>query len=83
MYYVTMKDRFMSGWGRCEGKDNILVFECANEDEALIVADNANSRGDQEKVRIRTTMPGYDTRRHLVQIKTSSDCPSWYEEGYF
>jgi len=28
MYYVTMTDSFMGGWGTAEGKINKLVFEC-------------------------------------------------------
>ena len=26
MYYVTMTDKFMSGWGKARGKINKLVF---------------------------------------------------------
>ena len=27
-YYVTMTDKFMSGWGEAAGKVNKLVIEC-------------------------------------------------------
>jgi len=34
MLYVTMTDKFMSGWGMAEGKTNKLVLECKNLHEA-------------------------------------------------
>ena len=34
MYYVTMTDKFMSGWGRAEGKINKFVVECETREKA-------------------------------------------------
>ena len=33
-YWVTMTDRFMSGWGLAKGLKNKLVFECESLAEA-------------------------------------------------
>lgn len=83
MYYVTMTDRFMSGWGKAQDKINKLVFECETLEEAEIVAENARSRSDQKHVSIRTTKPYYPKDTHYTQIKTKEEYPSWYKKGYF
>ena len=82
-YYVTMTDTFMSGWGHAKGLTNKLVFECANYDQALIVANNAESRTDQKYVNICSNKPYYSKSRHYTQYKTISDYPNWYKPGYF
>jgi len=82
-YYVTMTDKFMSGWGHSREKNNKLVFECKNMTEAMIVEDNANSRTDQKHVNIRSSKPYYNQARNYVQFKTKADYPSWYKPGYF
>ncbi len=83
MYYVTMTDKFMSGWGRAERRINKLVFVCADYEEARVVAENAKNRSDQKHINIRSTKPYYNSRRYFPQVKTRGDYPSWYENGYF
>jgi hypothetical protein len=82
-FYVTMTDKFMSGWGEADNKINKLVFECESRQEAHIVADNAEARGDQSYINIRVTKPYYNPRRYYVQVKTKEEYPSWYVERYF
>ena len=43
MVYVTMTDKFMSGWGMAKGKTNKLVIECENSMQAEKIAYRANS----------------------------------------
>lgn len=83
MYYVTTTDKFMSGWGRAEGRINKLIFPCETRAEACVVADNARARKDQLYINIRGTRPYYNAQRYYAQVKTRNDYPSWYEEGYF
>lgn len=83
MYYVTMTDKFMSGWGHARGKINKLVFECESFQEALIVMENAENRTDQKHINYRDTKPYFSPKKYLVQIKTKADYPSWYKPGYF
>jgi hypothetical protein len=83
MYYVTMTDKFFSGWGRAENRLNKLVFECETLNEARIVVENAENRSDQKNINIRSTKPYYSSKKYLVQYKTKEDYPSWYEKGYF
>ena len=83
MYYVTMTDKFMSGWGRASGLINKLIFPCETWAEAKIVADNAANRSDQKYINIRTSKPYYNSNRYLAQVKTKDDYSSWYIEGFF
>lgn len=83
MIYVTMTDKFMSGWGEARDKINKLVFECKDMTEAMIVEQNAQNRSDQKYINIRSTKPYYNNDRCYVQFKTKEDYPSWYKEGYF
>lgn len=82
-YWVTMTDPFMSGWGRSEGRKDKLIFICDSYDEALIVAENAENRGDQKRVNIRSSKPCYNSARYFSDYKTKADYPSWYQKGYF
>lgn len=81
--YVTMTDKFMSGWGYAQGKLNKLVFLCDTMEEALIVEDNARSRSDQKNINICMNKPYYNSNRYYVQYKDKNIYPSWYEKGYF
>lgn len=83
MYYVTMTDTFMSGWGEAENKINKLILVCENKDEAQIVFNNASNRGDMEDVEIVNIKPSYPKGKYLTQLKTKEVYPSWYKEGYF
>jgi hypothetical protein len=78
-----MVDKVLSGWGESNNKTNVLVFECANMDEARIVEDNANARTDMENVNVNTIEPQFDELWYHVQTKTKEDYPSWYVDGYF
>lgn len=83
MYYVTMTDKFMSGWGLAKSKINKLVFECETMQEAHIVADNAERRGDQKYVNIRSSKPYYSPAKYFTQFKDKNEYPSWYVERFF
>lgn len=82
-YFVSMTDKFMSGWGEARGKINKLIFECETYEEALIVEENAQNRSDQKNINICSKRPYYPSRSHYTQVKTKEIYPSWYEKGYF
>lgn len=83
MLYVTMTDKFMSRWGRAEGKINKLIFECETHAEANIVYNNALNRTDQAYVNICCNKPYYNARRYYAQYIDKSIYPNWYKLGYF
>ena len=83
MYYVTMTDKFMSGWGLAQGKINKLVFVCDNHEQAQTVASNAENRSEMKYINICTEKPRYSSSKYLTQFKTIDDAPNWYRSQYF
>jgi len=81
MWYVTMTDKFMSGWGKAEGKINKLIFECESRKEAEVVAANARKRPDMKFVNITTNKPSYPSSRYYTQIITKEEYPNWYKSA--
>ena len=83
MYYVTMTDKFLSGWGRAKNKIAKYIYLCNTYLEATIVKNNAELRGDQKNVNIRTTKPNYDHNTHITTIKDKKANPNWYIKNFF
>lgn len=57
MYYVRMTDKFMSGWGRAQGKTNVLVIICETYNQALAIRSAAMKRPEMKRVRIVASAP--------------------------
>jgi hypothetical protein len=83
MYYVTMTDKHMSGWGLAEGKINKLIFECETVEEAEIVEENAERQGSMKCINITSNKPYYSASKYYPQTKTKDEYSSWYKKGYF
>jgi hypothetical protein len=66
-YYVTMTDKFMSGWGLAEKKVNKMIVECNSYEQALQIKSAAQKRSEMRRVNIRATRPSYES--HIF--------PSW------
>lgn len=71
-FYVTMTDKFMSGWGMAEGKTNKLIIECDNYEQAEIIERNARNRSEMRYVNICSSRPKYG-RNVLPSWKTWED----------
>lgn len=82
-YYVTMTDKFMSGWGMAKDRTNKLIFICDDYEEAKRVAENAENRGDMTYINITTNKPYYNSKKYYAQEKTKDEYESWYKKGYF
>ena len=72
-YWVTMTDKFMSGWGCAGGKTNKLVIACDNIDEALLIEKNAHKRNEMKYINICRKYPYYNGRTTLVSDKHFTD----------
>jgi hypothetical protein len=89
MFYVTMRDKFMSGWGKAKGKSNYLLFRCDTEEEAETVADNGVARSDMHKVYIHSSLGSALSnlpKNNLTQWYDKHDeqgYKNWYEKDYF
>jgi hypothetical protein len=66
-YFVTMVDKFMSGWGLASGRVNKLIIACESYEQAKTVERNAKKRNEMKYVNICSNKP---------QIK-SHVYPSW------
>jgi hypothetical protein len=89
MYYVTMRNKFMSGWGLANGKSNYLLFRCETEEEAEIVANNAANRSDMHKIKIHDRYyKAHEAipKKNLTQYFSKGDghgYDSFYKKDYF
>lgn len=79
-YYVTMTDKFMSGWGHARGLTNKLVIECDSWDEAMVVARNAKDRTEMKYVNITSTKPYYSPKKHYVSWKDRDEYGTWFRD---
>ena len=78
--YVTMTDKFMSGWGEAEGKINKYVIECESHQQAQICAKNARLRSEMKYINIVSKKPYYN-QRYLVSLKKFSELGSiWTQD---
>jgi len=76
-FYVTMTDKFMSGWGMAEGKKNKLIIECETIEQAEQIERAARYRDEMTYVNIRISKPRYGANV-LETWKTWKDLgPIW------
>jgi len=80
MYYLTMTDRFMSGWGPATGKTNKLVIECETSEQAEILKDHADIRPEMECVNVLQSKPYYDDNV-FVSWKTWDDMGGLWKDA--
>ena len=78
-YYVRMTDKFMSGWGACIGKTNVLVIVCDTWKQAEAVKLAAEKRREMSRITIMREMP---RNRHgvMYSVKPFSELGgSWLD----
>ena len=83
MYYVTMTDSFLSGWGKAKNKTAKYVIPCSNKEEAEVVARNARARSEMKYVSIALEKPVYDPKRYQVTYGNKTKSKNWFIPGYF
>ena len=79
-YYVTMTDKFMSGWGMARDKTNKLVIECDTMNEAMIVQTNARDRDEMIYINVRSGKPYYNKNRYHVSYHGKPDYGTWFRD---
>ncbi len=80
MFYVTMTDRFLSGWGRAEGKINKFVVTCRTYAQAETVERNAHKREEMKYINITSRKPSYNSSRYLVSWRDYTDLGGMWKE---
>jgi len=85
MYWVTMTDKFLSGWGCAKDKINKLVMSCDTFEEAEIVAENAHNRSDMRYINIVYSKPYYNKQHYFTSYhgKTEVDYEHWFIKDWF
>ena len=80
-YYVTMTDKFMSGWGQAENKINKLVISASTHDRAMNAYIKATKRNEIKHVNIVSKKPYYNSARYKVSYHgdAEGDYQSWLE----
>ena len=82
MFYVTMTDKVLSGWGKSKGKINKVVFECESYEEASIVYENSRERKEMIRACIRESRPWYSSARYFVSWKNKETSAAWYSRNW-
>lgn len=72
-FYVTMTDKFLSGWGRAEGKINKFVVSCDTYEQAETIERNAHKRKEMKYINITTKKPSYPSNRYITSWKNYND----------
>jgi hypothetical protein len=68
-YFVTMTDKFFSGWADAEGKTAKYVVECATYEQAEQIERAAKARPEMRRVTICSTRPSYSPDRYQVTTR--------------
>lgn len=83
MYFVTMTDRFLSGWGCAEGKTAKRVVICDSYRQAQIIVDgikNCRNQNGMRYVNICSELPKYGSR-YFVSYDRYKDCRLYIEKS--
>lgn len=83
-YFVTMTDRFLSGWGCAENKTAKRIVLCKTYREAQIIVDgikNCKNQNGMRYVKICSKFPRYNSGRYTVSIDVFSDCRLYIEKS--
>ena len=72
--FVTMTDKFLSGWGCAEGKIAKRVIVCKNRTDAEKIKDRLyNSKHMMKNVNITYTLPKYPAKRYTTSFDVFKD----------
>lgn len=81
MYWVTMKDTCLSGWGGADRKINIYQVLCDTLEQAEQIEKAGNERGEMENVRVHQSKPYFQKKRYLVTEKHFTDLGTIWTGG--
>jgi len=62
MFWVTMTDKFMSGWGGAANKINKFVVACESREQAEQIVRAAEKRSEMKYISVRTKKPKYGSK---------------------
>ena len=65
-WFVSASDKFLSGWGRSNGKISKIVVCCNSLKQAREIEGKYNKRGDLARVNVCGNKPYYSPNRYDV-----------------
>jgi len=68
--YVTMTDKFMSGWGKAENKVNKFIVVCETMEQARAIERNAKKCNEMKYINICFTKPCYNKDRYVESVRS-------------
>lgn len=77
--FVSMTDKFMSGWGQAPGR-SLYSLAVRSVEEAERVIDNAGRRSEMRYVRVSSALPRKRPGDHL-SVAGPTHAARWYEQG--
>ncbi len=82
-YFVSMTDKFMSGWGGAEGRKAKYVVECDTKAQAGHIVLAAHKREEMTYIHAHTKDPKfYPLRRYQVTRKHWDDLGGVWKEDW-
>ncbi len=72
MFYVTMTDKFLSGWGQAGGKTSKFVVCCETMQQAEVIERNARKREEMKYINITTRKPYYNNNKYITTFRNFS-----------
>ena len=79
MFYVSMTDKFMSGWGASSGKNNKYIVECETLAEAETIEKAARQRPEMRRISVHARMPSF-RNAHVSVRKFANLGKAWTGE---
>jgi hypothetical protein len=73
LIYVSMTDKFMSGWGEATNKTNKYIIICENLEQAKAIERNAKKRSEMKYINICFNKPKYNTKQYLCSWRKFSE----------
>jgi hypothetical protein len=71
--FVSMTDKFMSGWGKATNKINKYIIICENWEQAEIIERNAKKRSEMKYINICLKKPNYNSKQYYISWNKFSE----------
>lgn len=78
--YVSMTDKFMSGWGMAKNKTNKFIIICDNLEQAETIERNARKRTEMKHINICFNKPRYSQSRYELSFKNFDELGSIWKQ---
>ena len=80
-FYVTMTDKFLSGWGMAKGKINKFVVGVNTLEQAETIKRNAERRTDMKYINIISEKPYFNPKRFLTSYREFSQLGDFWKRN--